>query len=262
MAVAMELAGWGWLLAAAVMAMAWAAHLRVRNAGIADVGWAVALVALAVMYAIAGDGDLFRRWGMAAMVGIWGLRLASHLLGDRVIGRREDPRYTELRARDSWVARRAFWFFFQAQAVVAVVMSAPMLVAAFDAAPLGALEAGAAAVWLVALAGEVAADRQLVAFKRRHPGGGQTCREGLWRYSRHPNYFFEWLVWIAWALYSSGSPLGAAGFIAPAVLLYLLLRVTGIPATEAQAVRTRGDDYRRYQATTSAFVPWWPSRVS
>jgi steroid 5-alpha reductase family enzyme len=81
---------------------------------------------------------------------------------------------------------------------------------------------------------------------------------GLWRYSRHPNYFFEWLIWVAFALFALGSPAGLWGLFSPALILYFVLRVTGIPATEAQAIRTRGEEYRRYQQTTSAFVPWFP----
>jgi steroid 5-alpha reductase family enzyme len=84
---------------------------------------------------------------------------------------------------------------------------------------------------------------------------------GLWNYSRHPNYFFEWLIWIAWLVFALGSPHGWIAFICPVLMLYFLFRVTGIPATEAQALRSRGEDYRRYQQTTSAFVPWFKKKV-
>ena len=95
-------------------------------------------------------------------------------------------------------------------------------------------------------------------FKATAESRGTTCETGLWRYSRHPNYFFEWVIWVAYALFALASPwAGVAGWLSPALMLYLLCRVTGIPATEAQAVRSRGDDYRRYQQTTSAFVPWF-----
>ena len=117
-------------------------------------------------------------------------------------------------------------------------------------------------LWAVALTGEAVADRQLARFKARPSSRGRTCREGLWRYSRHPNYFFEWLVWVAYALFALASPYGALALICPVVMLYLLFRVTGIPATEAQALRSKGDDYRRYQATTSVFVPWFPRSAS
>ena len=89
---------------------------------------------------------------------------------------------------------------------------------------------------------------------------GHTCQVGLWRYSRHPNYFFEWLIWMAFALFALASRGGYWGLISPALILYFVSRVTGIPATEAQAIRSRGEEYRRYQQTTSAFVPWFPKQ--
>jgi len=79
----------------------------------------------------------------------------------------------------------------------------------------------------------------------------------LWNYSRHPNYFFEWLIWVAFALFALGSPYGYLGLVSPLLMLFFLFRVTGIPATEAQALRTKGEDYKQYQQTTSAFVPWF-----
>ena len=107
--------------------------------------------------------------------------------------------------------------------------------------------------------GETAADRQLEKFREDPSQRGRTCRAGLWRYSRHPNYFFEWLMWMAYALFAIGSPpWGWLTLGCPAVMLYLLFKVTGIPATEAQALRSRGDDYRQYQQTTNIFVPWFP----
>jgi steroid 5-alpha reductase family enzyme len=110
----------------------------------------------------------------------------------------------------------------------------------------------------LAICCEAAADAQLSKFKSDASNKGHTCQAGLWRYSRHPNYFFEWLIWMAYALFAFASPGGSFGLISPALILFFLLRVTGIPATEAQALRSRGDEYRRYQQTTSAFVPWFP----
>jgi steroid 5-alpha reductase family enzyme len=196
------------------------------------------------------------------MTGAWGLRLAGYLLRDRVLGRPEDARYAELRARRSPAAALAFFPFFQAQAALAVIFSLPALLVAFNRAPgFSTLEILAVLLWLAAFAGEVIADRQLAHFKADPASRGRTCRVGLWRYSRHPNYFFEWLVWVAWALYALASPGGVLAFAAPALMLFFLFRVTGIPATEAQALRTRGDEYRRYQQTTSAFFPRRPRRL-
>ncbi|MCL4811240.1 MAG: DUF1295 domain-containing protein [Vicinamibacteraceae bacterium] len=249
----------GWAVAALLMLGLWLWHLRLGNAGLVDVGWATGVVAVSAFFAAAGPGAPLRKWLLAGAIATWGLRLAGYLLRDRVLGRPEDPRYADLRARRSPAAVLAFFPFFQAQGALAVLFSIPALVVAFNPEPgLSTLELAAAVLWLGAFAGEVAADGQLARFKARPDARGRTCREGLWRYSRHPNYFFEWLVWVAWALYALRSPWGPAALVAPALMLFFLFRVTGIPATEAQALRTRGDDYRRYQQTTSAFVPWFP----
>jgi len=137
-------------------------------------------------------------------------------------------------------------------------LALPFLLACGSAAPLGALDAAGVALWFVGLAGESLADRQLAAFKSRSQNRGRTCREGLWSVSRHPNYFFQWLLWCAYALFALGAPFGWLGLASPAVMLALILFVTGIPPTEEQALRSRGEDYRDYQRTTSAFVPWFP----
>lgn len=254
-----ELALVAWGVAAVVMTALWVWHVRIRNAGVVDVGWAASLAGVALLYAWLGVGYAPRRWMIGGMMALWGMRLAIYLLRDRVIGRPEDSRYADLRARRSPAATLNFFPFFQAQAFLAVLLSIPALIAAFNPEPqLTTLEFVAASLWLVALVGESIADRQLEQFKRRPESRGKTCREGLWRYSRHPNYFFEWLIWVAYALFALSSPGGVVALLCPALMLYLLFRVTGIPATEAQALRTKGDDYREYQNTTSVFVPWVP----
>jgi steroid 5-alpha reductase family enzyme len=108
---------------------------------------------------------------------------------------------------------------------------------------------------VVSIAGEVAADRQLAAWRADPANAGKTCRAGLWNLSRHPNYFFEWLHWVGWSVIALGSPTGWVALFVPVFLLALLFRVTGIPETEAQALRSRGEDYRRYQQEVSVFVP-------
>jgi steroid 5-alpha reductase family enzyme len=142
------------------------------------------------------------------------------------------------------------------------VLAIPYLLAARNPTPsISPLEWAGAALWVLAIAGEAVADAQLEAFKTNPIHKGRTCQVGLWHYSRHPNYFFEWLIWMGFALFALPSPAGYLGLISPALILWFLLRVTGIPATEAQAIRTRGDEYRQYQKTTSAFVPWFPARA-
>jgi steroid 5-alpha reductase family enzyme len=250
-----------WVLAAGVMALLWLLHFPLRNAAIVDFGWAFVLPSIAILYALMGSGYGPRRWLLAAMVGVWGYRLAFYLLFTRIVGHREEGRYTELRR--SWETRvpAKFLLFFQGQALLDVILSLPFLLAALDPRPgLGWADFAGAALWAIAFLGETIADVQLQAFKSNPATKGKTCRAGLWKYSRHPNYFFEWLVWVAYALYAIVSPWGWLAVLCPALMLFFLFRVTGIPATEAQALRSRGEEYRGYQQTTSAFVPWFPKR--
>ncbi len=167
----------------------------------------------------------------------------------------EDGRYRALRAE--WGARAPVRFLgvYVAQAVVATLFSLPLLAAMRGGALDGWAVAGTL-VWIVAVAGETVADRQLAAFRARPGTRGEVCRDGLWGWSRHPNYFFEWIHWWTYVLVAHAAPLT---FVGPVVMLALLLKGTGIPHTERQALRSRGDKYRAYMRTTSAFVPWPPS---
>ena len=115
-------------------------------------------------------------------------------------------------------------------------------------------------VWLISVFGEYVADRQLATFRADPNNKGKTCRAGLWAYSRHPNYFFEWLHWFTYVLLAINSEYFWYSLVGPVVMLAFLYRVSGIPWTEAQALRSRGDDYRRYQEEVSAFVPWFPHK--
>ena len=145
--------------------------------------------------------------------------------------------------------------------MLCIVLATPFLLASQNPAPaFSDFEYAAAVLWVVAIAGEITADMQLNSFKSNAANRGKTCRAGLWKYSRHPNYFFEWLIWVAFCLFAIDSKYGYLALFPPALMLYFLFRVTGIPATEAQALRTRGEDYKRYQETTSAFVPWFPRK--
>ncbi len=235
---------------------------RIDNYGIVDIAWSYAFAALAAYYALAAGGWPVRRALLGALVCLWSLRLGTHLY-IRVMGHHpeEDGRYRAMRTR--WAANFAveMFKFFQLQAVSVVLLGAAFLAVSLNPAPaLHPLELAGAALWLLALSGEALADAQLAAFKRHPANRGRVCDAGLWRYSRHPNYFFEWLVWVAFFVFALGSPWGWVGIIGPASILYLLLRVTGIPMNEEQNLRSRGDAYRRYQQTTSAFVPWFPKQ--
>jgi len=242
-----------------LMLLLWLIHLPLRNAAIVDAGWAGGLALLGTIYAVVGGGYPPRALLVASMALLWGLRLALYLLFTRVIGHPEEGRYVQLRREWGGNLPLKFLVFFQFQALLCILLSTPFLVAALNAHPtLSLLEYAAAVLWLAAFIGECLADYQLHAFKSNPANRGRTCRAGLWRCSRHPNYFFEWLIWVAFALFAIGSPYGYLALASPILILFFLFRITGIPATEAQALRTKGEEYRRYQQTTSAFVPWFP----
>lgn len=251
----------GLLIASVMMSGLWLVQRRTRNAGIVDAGWAAATGLLTALFAATSGGYLPRRVLVAVLAGTWSLRLATYLMIDRVLGHPEEGRYVSLRKGWGDRAERRLFFFYQSQAFFAVFFALPSLVVAWH--PLGRMtgsDLAGALVWVISVGNTILADRQLARFRSRPENRGRTCREGWWRYSRHPNYFFEWLHWWSYVALAAWAPYWWITLLAPAVMLYLLFRVTGIPPTEAQALASRGEDYRSYQQATSVFIPWFPGK--
>lgn len=247
----------GAVLSGLAFALLWVAQRRLRDAGIVDVGWAAAIGLMMLWLAVAADAPAPRRALVAVLAIGWSVRLTFHLYR-RMRGRPEDGRYRELREKHGARANVYFFWFYQIQAASVVILALPALVAIHNPAPLASpWTLLAVALLIVSVSGEALADAQLERFKADPSSRGNTCRAGLWRYSRHPNYFFEWLHWWIYPLLSIGSPWWWISLLGPALMLYFLLGVTGIPATEAHAVASRRD-YADYQRTTSAFFPWFP----
>lgn len=243
------------------MLVLWLIHFPLRNAAIVDAGWTGGIALCALIYAALGTGWPQRAWGIAILASIWAVRLGGYLLFTRVLGHPEEGRYVALRQKWKTNIGLKFLIFYQVQAITCGILSLPFLLAAANPEPSwGPFESAGIGLFWVGFLGETLADWQLLHFKKNPANRGKTCRAGLWNWSRHPNYFFESLVWLGFATYALGSPQGYWAFLSPAIILYLLFRVTGIPATEAQAVRTKGADYLEYQRTVSAFVPWPPKQ--
>ena len=250
----------GWFFMFTVMTALWLQQRRTGNSGIVDVAWSAGVGILAAFFCLAStEGLVARRWIVAALALTWAVRLSWHVW-QRVRSEPEDGRYVELKRKWGERAQVKMFRFYQFQAFGAVLFALPMLLAARSAAPLGWLDAIGVMIWVIALVGETIADRQLSTFKANPANRGQVCQTGLWRYSRHPNYFFEWLHWWSYACFALTAPWGWLAVIGPLAMLHFIVNVTGIPPTERQALRSRGEAYRQYQRSTSAFFPWFPQK--
>ena len=270
------------LLAAALvfviveMTATFALAQRLRNFGIVDIVWSAGFTPLVWLYVSLASWrtydaklDAHPEWNwpaaltLAVLVTAWSLRLGAHLFV-RVKSHHpvEDVRYAKLRQEWGTQTGRKMFGFFLLQGALQVVLSLPWLLVILDTTPARQFALGpptwlGAFLWLAGLVGESVADRQLAKFRADPANKGKVCQLGLWNFSRHPNYFFEWLIWVGYAGFALGAPWGWLGLLAPALMWHFLVNVTGIPMTEELSVKSKGDAYRAYQRTTSAFVPWF-----
>lgn len=247
-------------ITAAMLAL-WLLSLRLRDASIVDIFWGLGFVLIAWVTRASGPAPSPRGVLTLALVTLWGLRLAGYLAW-RNLGKGEDPRYAKMRAHhgEKWPIRSLF-IVFALQGVLLWVISLPVQATLRVTLPieLGALDLVGAALALTGVAFEGLGDLQLALFKKRPENKGKVMDQGLWRYTRHPNYFGDFLVW--WGLYVIAIASGNAWTaLSPALMSFLLLRVSGVTLLES-AMRTR-PGYDAYVQRTSAFFPWWPTRSS
>lgn len=224
-----------------------------------DTIWTLGLGLAVLVYAWWLGVDSWRTVVVLTLVLVWSGRLTLHLLRDRILPGREDPRYAALAAHWGASAERKFILVFLAQVpLVALFLFPVSLALAADTGGWRWLDTLGLAIAVIALAGESLADRQLARFRADPANRGKVCRNGLWRYSRHPNYFFEWVHWLSYVAFAYGAPFGHAAWVGP-VMMYLFLRyITGVPFAERSSLKSRGDAYRDYQETTNVFFPWKP----
>lgn len=248
----------------AAMAVAWSVRMRTGSSGWIDAIWsgAVGLAGSIATFGAIGGG---RRWLIAGLIVLWSGRLALHI-GARTRGAADDPRYAELDRQWGEAFGRRLFLFLQIQAVAGFVLASAVHVAAAAPAPFpGPSDVIATLVVLTGLVGETLADAQLRRFRATAPAGS-ICDAGLWGWSRHPNYFFEWLVWCGFALFALAGiaerPHQILAFAAPAMMWALLVHVSGIPPLEAHMRRSRGEAWRAHAARVSAFVPRPPRPAS
>lgn len=254
------LATLGWMTA--VMLAAWAAQRTVRNSGWIDVFWTAGTGAAGVAVALYGSPEsaLERQVLVAALIGVWSARLAAHVAVRVARSPSEDARYARYRA--AWGAgyERKILVLTLPQAAITTAMMASVALAAWRPGALDWRDGAGLLVLSVAIAGESLADRQLAAFRRG--ASGQINQVGLWGWSRHPNYFFEWLGWLAYPVMALdlARPLSLLTLAAPAMMFVVLRYITGVPPLEATMLQSRGEAFRRYQRRVSPFFPLPPKR--
>ncbi|MGO4173488.1 DUF1295 domain-containing protein [Bosea sp. TAF32] len=248
------------LAMSAFMSLAASIERRTGNSGWIDVVWTFGLGSTGIVAALLpfGSGPMSRRLLVAGLALAWALRLGMHI-AHRTSGIAEDPRYAKLKRDWGTEAAPRMVRLLQMQALVSIPLALGIVLAAHNPAPsLGSRDLAGLAVFVAGLAGGALADAQLRAFARSGKGG--VCERGLWGWSRHPNYFFECLLWCSYAVIAPGAgyPWGWLALLAPACITVLLTRISGIPPLEEHMLAKHGDAYRAYQHRTSALIPLPP----
>ncbi|TVP77953.1 MAG: DUF1295 domain-containing protein [Puniceicoccaceae bacterium] len=251
------------LIGFSVASLAYFIARRLKLMAIVDTIWTAGLGLSAFIYHSVAGLDSIRSWAVLLIIGIWSFRLSYHLFTDRVFKGHEDPRYQAL--AEHWGAKAPlnFYLLFLVQIPFIALFLYPVSLA-MQAEAAGWLWTDTLAVLIAVLAmlGEAVADRQLARFRGDPVNKGEVCQEGLWRYTRHPNYFFEWLHWFSYVAFAWSAALSWPTLLGPLAMYIFLRYLTGVPYAERSSLKSRGDAYRRYQATTNAFFPWIPRKQS
>ena len=242
-----------------VFTLVWVLSVRRRDASIADICWGLGFVLLAWLYCFLSPVLTPRSWLVAALMTLWGTRLSMHIFR-RNRGKGEDPRYRAMRAAQG----RAFWWrslftVFWLQGVILWFVALPLLVAvrATQPAALTAVDGLGLLLFAVGFGFEVVGDSQLARFRAEPDNRGKVLESGLWRYTRHPNYFGDATMW--WGMYAlaASTPGGWLSVLSPSLMTLLLMRVSGVTLLE-DGLKTSKPGYRAYMARTPAFFPRLP----
>ena len=233
----------------------WIVQVKSKDAGWVDIGWTLGLGTLVIYLGITSEGLLTRRIIASLLIGIWAIRLASFIIKDRLFKEEEDSRYQNLRRYWGKKANFKFYFFFTFQSFLVILFSIPFLPIFYNPNPLGIIDLIGIILWFIAFTGEARADKQLRDFKKLPENKFKVCRVGFWERSRHPNYFFEWLQWIAYVFLSIGSNEFYLSLIGPIFMYFFLIKVSGVYWVELQAIKKRGEVYKKYQQEVPMFFP-------
>lgn len=240
-----------------IMTGAWTVQRATGSSGWIDTIWSFAVGLGGVTAALFATGDTSRRLAAFVIIAVWSLRLGLHIAG-RTKGAGEDPRYERLIEEWGPSASWRLWLFLQVQAAAAFILVLAVYLAAANITPFPrGLDILAIGIAMVAIVGEAISDRQLAAFRKTGEARTGVMETGLWRYSRHPNYFFEWLGWCAWPLLAITTPVGWSwlSLLAPLLMYWLLVHVSGIPPLEQHMTASRGEKFPALQARVNAFFP-------
>jgi steroid 5-alpha reductase family enzyme len=260
------LAGLALSLAAAIVVFVagWLVGRRIGRYNVVDVTWGLAFVAIAVTALLSARGvsgvSTGRQWLLLVLTAVWGVRLATYI-GVRSRGHGEDPRYDAMLdratgSRDVYALIHVFLL----QAAVAWFVSLPVQVAMFERSGLGALAVVGVVLWGIGFGFEAVGDAQLAAFKRDPDNRGEVMDRGLWRYTRHPNYFGEACLWIGFYLIAAQQWVGAATVLSPVAMIYFVAAKTGKPLLERMMADTK-PGYADYVRRTSGFFPLPPRKA-
>jgi len=244
------------------MTLAWVVSLIKRDASIIDVFWGLGFVLLCWLYLLLGAGPpTTRRYLLAALVTLWGVRLSLYILW-RNWGQTEDYRYREMRARNpETFAWRSLVTVFWLQAALLWAISMPLLQVQRSAIPenLTWLDYVALVLFVIGFLFEAGGDWQLARFKRDPGNAGKVLDRGFWRYTRHPNYFGDAVIWWAFFLFAAVTPRSLWTVYSPILMTFFLMRVSGVALLEKRLQEVK-PAYRDYVARTNAFLPWFPKR--
>ncbi len=249
------------LVLSGLMILAWVVQRLTGKSGWVDTIWSLAVGIGGVLASVWPEAGAItgRRIAVGILIALWALRLAGHIAA-RTRGGEDDPRYADLARQWGRLFPLYLFGFLQIQAAAALVLVLAVRLAAIHPGPFPVVgDYLGLALLVIAVVGEGIADGQLARFARANSGRKAVCDVGLWAWSRHPNYFFEWLGWCAWAVVAidvSGTwPWGWAALAAPLLMYVLLAYVSGVPPLEAHMLKSRGDAFRAYQARVNAFFP-------
>ena len=239
------------------MSIVWWIARRLKNPGVIDVAWSIGLMVAGIVYLLSPT-MMMRQWIVMCLLLIWGIRLGGYLYWARVRKGLVEKRYMML--SQSWSLSKSvgYFFHFQLQGLLIWLLAFVFIAISNNhLLPWNGIDNFGLILSLIGIIGESIADWQLQDFKKHHQGG--VCNQGLWRYSRHPNYFFEWLVWCGFAVFGIQALHGWLGLLSPVLLYLLMTQVTG-PVTERGSIESRGDAYRYYQQQTSPFIIWFHTK--